>query len=181
MKAFIGLGNPGSPYQHTRHNMGFLVMDALAKHWDISFRKKTSLRAEVTERIVDGEKIFLCKPQTFMNASGDAVRELLHQSSLTPQDLLVIYDDADLPFGDLRLKPSGSSAGHNGMQSVLEVFPRSTSVARLRVGIGRPAHPDTPLDVWVLQPWSAQEKAQLPDILERAVKIVLDYLSQKTA
>lgn len=181
MKALIGLGNPGAPYQHTRHNIGFLVLDALAKQWNLSFRKKTSLRAELTEYTEGKEKIILCKPQTFMNASGASVQALLHQSSLTAQNLLIVYDDADLPFGTLRLKPGGSSAGHNGMQSILDTFPRGTSVARLRVGIGRPPHADTPLDAWVLERWSAQEEALLPDILTRAVKTILDYLSQKTA
>ncbi|KKU40924.1 MAG: Peptidyl-tRNA hydrolase [Candidatus Uhrbacteria bacterium GW2011_GWE2_46_68] len=161
MKAVIGLGNPGTTYAHTRHNMGFVVLDALAKHWNISFRKKSSLQAEIAEHVIDHEKIILCKPQTFMNVSG--------------------YDDADLPFGTLRFKDSGSSAGHNGMQSILDLFPSGTSLARLRVGIGRPTFPDIPLDEWVLKRWTPEEETQLPAILDQAIQVLLNHLSPKTA
>ncbi len=181
MKALIGLGNPGATYAHTRHNMGFFVLDALAKHWGISFRKKTSLQAEIAEHTLGHEKIILCKPQTFMNVSGKSVQELLHQSPLLPQDLLIIYDDADLPFGTLRLKDSGSSAGHNGMQSILDLFPSGTSLARLRIGIGRPTFPDIPLDEWVLKRWTPEEETQLPAILDQAIQVLLNHLPPKTA
>jgi len=181
MKVLIGLGNPGTPYKHTRHNMGFLVLDALAKQWQLSFRNKTSLQAEIAEHLFEGEKIILCKPQTFMNVSGKSVQALLHQSPLRPEDLLVVYDDADLPFGTLRYKESGSSAGHNGMQSILELFPNGTAIARLRIGIGRPAFPDVPLDEWVLKRWSPEEEQQLSTILDAAVQEILTHLSEKTA
>ncbi|HBK33989.1 TPA: aminoacyl-tRNA hydrolase [Candidatus Uhrbacteria bacterium] len=181
MKAVIGLGNPGTTYAHTRHNMGFVVLDALAKHWNISFRKKSSLQAEIAEHVIDHEKIILCKPQTFMNVSGKSVQELLHQSPLAPQDLVIVYDDADLPFGTLRFKDSGSSAGHNGMQSILDLFPSGTSLARLRVGIGRPTFPDIPLDEWVLKRWTPEEETQLPAILDQAIQVLLNHLSPKTA
>lgn len=181
MKALIGLGNPGTPYKHTRHNMGFLALDALASQWRCSFRNKTSFQAEIAEYVFEGEKIILCKPQTFMNVSGKSVQALLHQSPLRPEDLLVVYDDADLPFGTLRYKESGSSAGHNGMQSILDLFPNGTAIARLRVGIGRPASLDVPLDEWVLTRWSLEEEHQLPAILDEAVREILTHLSEKTA
>jgi len=165
MKLIIGLGNPGKKYERTRHNMGFLVVDKLAKELGAEFKNKTSYEAEVTQ----GETITLMKPQTFMNVSGRSVKSYASKHKISLDHILVVYDDADLAFGDVRYKTSGSSGGHNGMQSILDVFPKGTSIARVRVGIGRPKNPDVPLDVFVLQKWSEEENHLLPSVIESAI------------
>lgn len=176
MKAIIGLGNPGKEYEKTRHNVGFLVVDALAKKLGIAFRPKRAIQSEVAEGVMDDKRILIVKPQTFMNVSGKSVAGILAKYPVKDAELLVVYDDADLPFGDLRFKSSGSSAGHRGMESILNQFPKSTPIARLRIGIGRPENKDVPLDQFVLQSWSAKETAELPTIIELAIKKIESFL-----
>ncbi len=177
MKLLVGLGNPGQKYENTRHNIGFLVLDAFAKKYDEAFVNKKSYLCEFAQIMLDSEKTLLCKPQTFMNASGKSVLEILHKHPVTPEELLVIYDDADLPFGDIRFKASGSSAGHRGMDSVLSVFERGTAIARLRIGIGRPPHSDIPLEDFVLQSWTQSEKSQLEKIQSESIDHIEQFLS----
>jgi len=172
---FIGLGNPGTQYTNTRHNIGFLVVDELSKRLEISLRPKQTLEAEIAEGEVNEKKVTLCKPQTFMNTSGRSVQKIIKKYSAKPENLLVIYDDADLAFGDVRMKPGGSSAGHKGMQSIIDLFPSGINIARVRVGIGRPS-PDVPLDEFVLQKWTPAEKKQLPDVVGKAIDIVENLL-----
>jgi len=169
MKLFMGLGNPGMEYQHTRHNAGFLCIDALAKKHAITLGAKRSLEAQCGEGLINDQRVLLCKPQTFMNASGRTLQKILASYPITPKDVLVIYDDADLAFGDVRLKATGSSAGHRGMQALLDVLPPKTDLARLRIGIGRPTNSDVPLDEFVLQKWTQEEEEKLPEILNRAI------------
>lgn len=173
MKLLIGLGNPGTQFAHTRHNVGFLFIDALAKKIGIPMRMKRALEAQCGEGMLSDDRVLLCKPQTFMNASGRAIQKIMRAFPVEPADLIVIYDDADLSLGDVRFKLSGSSAGHRGMQSVLDQFPSRTPIARLRIGIGRPAHPDIPLDEFVLQRWSKEEENKLTEIIERALVRVM--------
>jgi PTH1 family peptidyl-tRNA hydrolase len=132
----IGLGNPGSDYAQTRHNAGFLVLDRLAAQWRLAWgtEKKFTSRTATTER--NGKRVMLCEPQTFMNASGEAVAALTSFYQVTPRNMLVVVDDADLPLGQLRLRPSGSSGGHHGLESIEEHL-GTRQFARLRVGIGR--------------------------------------------
>lgn len=169
MFIIIGLGNPGAEYKNTRHNVGFLVVDELAKHFDIEFRQKKSLEAEIAEGEINQERVVLVKPQTFMNASGRAVQKILKKYSAKPEDLLIVYDDADLKFGDVKMKPGGSSAGHRGMQSIIDALPAGAKIARVRVGIGRPEHSDIPLEDYVLQKWTPNEQEKLPEIVSKAV------------
>lgn len=175
MKLIIGLGNPGKKYDQTRHNVGFLVVDKMAKQMKIDFKNKTSFEAEVAEM----EGLALLKPQTYMNVSGRSVKAYMSKNKCQASDLVVLYDDADIPFGDVRFKQAGSSGGHNGMQSILDIFPKGTSIARVRVGIGRPPNPDMPLDKFVLQKLSAEEKKKLPEIIEKAIEKVREWKSQK--
>jgi len=170
MKAIFGLGNPGKEYEHTRHNVGFLVIDALAQRQGGEFTSKRSLEAEIAEVIINDERILLVKPQTFMNASGRSLIAVLSKYPVTLEDVTVVYDDADLAFGDVRVKASGGSAGHRGMESILSSIPKGSSIARVRVGIGRPSHPDVPLDEFVLGQWNAQEESALPAVINRAIE-----------
>ena len=136
-KLVVGLGNPGREYDGTRHNVGFAVADGLAKKLECSFRSKARFSAAVAETIVAGGKLTLAKPQTYMNRSGAAVVALLNWLKLTPADMLVVVDDADLPVGQLRLRGSGGSGGHNGLRSIIEALGGVEEFARLRIGIGR--------------------------------------------
>lgn len=175
MLLFIGLGNPGTQYEQTRHNVGFLVMDELSKRYGMQLRFKRALEAELAEGEIAGKPVMLCKPQTFMNVSGRAVQKLMKKRPIGAEEMLVIYDDADLPFGSVRMKTGGSAAGHRGMQSILEQFPSGTSIARVRIGIGRPDHPDMPLDEYVLERWSTKEKKELPKMIESAIALIEPY------
>ena len=136
MKLVVGLGNPGRQYAATRHNVGFMVIDRLARELNVAMTKKM-FNTLVGQGLVDREKIVLAMPQTYMNLSGQAVGALLNWHKLDPVDLIVVYDDLDLPAGTLRIRPSGGSGGHKGMQSIIEVL-GTENFARVRVGIGRP-------------------------------------------
>lgn len=135
MRLIVGLGNPGREYTHTRHNAGFDVLDIFAKkrHVRILNRQCHSLVGSFDHY---GEQIILAKPQTYMNNSGLAVGELVRKYHLQPSDVLVIYDDMDLPLGKIRIKPQGSSGGHKGMTSIIQHL-HSTEFPRIRIGIGR--------------------------------------------
>src|SRR5579883_2108407 len=137
MKLIIGLGNPGSQYEHTRHNVGFRVLDALASRQKWNWERRG--RALLASGTLVGEKVVLVKPLTFMNNSGEAVGELVRWYKVTAEDVLVIYDDLDLPVGRLRLRGNGSAAGHNGLSSIIQHL-HTNQFPRLRVGIGRPAN-----------------------------------------
>ena len=140
-----------------------------------TFRNKSTIEAEILEipeLPTSKSRLLLVKPQTFMNVVGRSLRAIMTKYPVSAGDVLVVYDDADLEFGDVRFKTGGSSAGHRGMDSVLSVFPRGTSISRLRVGIGRPSHPDIPLEDFVLQKWTKSEIDQLPRIIDLAVKTI---------
>lgn len=132
----VGLGNPGADYAQTRHNAGFMLADLLARRWRAEWAagKKFQSRLAKTER--DGRRVVFCKPQTFMNLSGEAVGALVGFYRLPQARLLVAVDDADLPLGEIRLRPGGSSGGHHGLESIAEHL-GSREFARLRIGIGR--------------------------------------------
>lgn len=132
----VGLGNPGADYAKTRHNAGFMLAELLAKRWraDWSAGKKFQSRVAKAER--DGRRVVLCEPQTFMNASGEAVGAMVKFYQLPLKNLVVALDDADLPLGEIRLRPGGSSGGHHGLESI-EQHLGSREYARLRIGIGR--------------------------------------------
>lgn len=136
MKLIVGLGNPGQKYVRTRHNIGFMVIDYLSEKLGIKV-DKIKFKSLIGEGFVGTEKIVLVKPQTYMNLSGEAVLDLIQWYKAEPCDLLVIYDDMDLPLGKLRLRLKGSAGGHNGMKSIIYLI-QSDSFPRLRIGIGRP-------------------------------------------
>ena len=136
MLAIIGLGNPGDKYDHTRHNAGFDVVTILSALWDIPL-KKLKCKALIGEGAVNGQKVVLIKPQTFMNESGLSVAEALNWFKLTPHEMLIIVDDIDLPFGQVRVRAGGGPGTHNGMRSILQCT-GSTEFPRIRVGMGAP-------------------------------------------
>ena len=174
----VGLGNPGREYQKTRHNIGFVCVDALARRWGLSFNRQRA-RAEIAEGVGCDRRVILAKPRTFMNNSGDAVRALMKMSNLTPADLLVIADDLDLPFGRLRLRDGGSSGGQRGIQSIVNQL-GTDKFPRLRFGIGRPPSGVDPVD-YVLSTFTSSEVAELPDLIDRMVAGVEVLLGQGIA
>ncbi|RKO68226.1 aminoacyl-tRNA hydrolase [Desulfofundulus salinus] len=159
----VGLGNPGPEYARTRHNVGFMVVDRLARDLDIKI-DQVFLCALVGQGQVAGRKLVLAKPLTYMNRSGEAVAALLNWYKLTPSQLLVVSDDLDLPTGRLRLRKSGGDGGHRGLRSIIELV-GSREFARLRVGIGRPSGPDYGVVDWVLSRFTEEEGP----LMEKAV------------
>jgi PTH1 family peptidyl-tRNA hydrolase len=170
-----GLGNLGRQYQHTRHNVGFMVVDQLAKRLGISFTRLES-KALVTKGDFQTQRLVLAKPQTFMNLSGQAVGALVKFYKVPPEQLLIVYDDADLPLGTLRMRPGGGSAGQKGMVSILERL-GTQDVPRLRFGIGRPPG-RMPASAYVLQDFSKAELELLPSLLDRSVDAILAFVSE---
>jgi PTH1 family peptidyl-tRNA hydrolase len=132
----VGLGNPGAEYARTRHNAGFIVAERLAERWRARWTQERKFSALVARAEHDDRKVILCQPQTFMNSSGEAVRALVDYYHLPLGNLLVLVDDADLPVGELRLRPAGSSGGHHGLESI-EQHLGTREYPRLRIGIGR--------------------------------------------
>ena len=137
MKIFVGLGNPGSEYAATKHNVGFMLADALAREL-VASNWREDFRALISDTFVDGEKVFLVKPLTFMNLSGEAVRPIMDYYKLTPDDLIVAHDDMDLATGVIRLRPKGSGGGHHGVESIIQHLGGNENFARIRIGVGRP-------------------------------------------
>lgn len=163
----VGLGNPGAEYARTRHNAGFLVLEEIARRasaeWNLE--KKFDARMARTER--DDRKVLLAEPQTFMNASGEAVGALMNFYRVPNRELLVIVDDADLPLGEIRLRAKGSSGGHHGLESI-EKHLGTTDFARLKVGIGRTKDGRREITNYVLGKFSKDEAKLLEKILQRA-------------
>lgn len=163
MKIVVGLGNPGREYAATRHNVGFMVVNRLARLAGATAVKKR-FRSEIVEGMLDGEKFVLVGPQTYMNLSGHAVREVVNWYHLPPDDLIVVADDLDLPFGTLRMRARGSAGGHNGLTSIFEQL-GTQEITRLKIGIGRgPGN----ASARVLSRFSPEEEKELPDVVERA-------------
>ncbi len=173
-----GLGNPGRQYQYNRHNIGFTVLDNLAEYLGTGFSRMES-KALVAKADHKGEHLILAKPQTFMNLSGQAVSSLQRFYKIPLDRLIVVYDEVDLDFGILRLRPSGGSAGHNGMNSIIDHL-GTQEFPRLRIGVGRPPG-RMDAAAYVLQDFSSTEEAELALIRQQAVEALLVYVSQGIA
>lgn len=170
MKLIVGLGNPGREYAATRHNIGFMVIDRLAQKLGVAV-DKTMFKTLVGQTRIDLEKVVLAKPQTYMNLSGGAVGALLNWYKLAVGDLIVIYDDMDLPPGRLRIRLEGGSGGHKGMKSIIEVL-GNESFPRVRIGIGKPAEPGFDGADYVLSRISGNEARIMEDSINLAVEAV---------
>jgi PTH1 family peptidyl-tRNA hydrolase len=173
-KLIIGLGNPGRKHAGNRHNVGFQCLDQLAETWSLSFSRRKH-KALLTQGEMAGLKVVLAKPQTFMNLSGDAVERMARFYQVPPENILVIYDDLDLPLGRIRLRPEGGSGGHKGMKSIIEHL-GTNGFPRLRVGIGRPTHGD-PMD-YVLSDFTLDERIAMDAAYERAISAVELWLTE---
>lgn len=167
----VGLGNIGSEYAHTRHNIGFDIADALAEAIGAKFESKR-YGAVATGRVKSAELVLL-KPSTYMNLSGEAVRYWMTTERIPLERVLVLVDDLALPFGTLRLKPKGSDAGHNGLKNIAQLL-GTTSYARLRFGLGND-YPQGRQVEFVLGHFSSEEQKALPELLERSCEIVKSF------
>ena len=172
MKLIVGLGNPGKEYAGTRHNCGFMVIDRLASklNIDVDQNKFKGLYAKVKYH---GEDIILLKPQTYMNLSGESVNAVMNFFKIDKEDLLVIYDDLDMPVGKLRLRKTGSAGGHNGIKNIIAHL-NSQDFKRIRVGIDR--HKYMNVADYVLSRFSKVESEAIEQGIENAANAVLDYL-----
>ncbi len=171
----VGLGNPGREYRESRHNVGFMLVDCLAERFKVAF-SRLEQRALVTKADQQGRQIILAKPQTFMNLSGVSTGALMRYYKIPTSQLLVAYDDVDLPLGTLRLRPDGGSAGHKGMTSIIERL-GTQEFPRMRIGIGRPPGRKEAAD-YVLQNFSTFEVETLTPTLERAADAALLFITQ---
>lgn len=168
MKYIVGLGNPGRRYARSRHNFGWMVLDDIAEMKGVTgWTKKWNGRRARTN------KLLLFKPQTFMNRSGNAVREMIDDTGADAEDLLVLMDDLDLNFGTVRLRPSGSAGGHRGLQSIIDAL-GTREIPRLRLGIG-PCAPDVPPREFVLQDFDEDESLVLTRVVRHAAEAALSW------
>ena len=172
IRLIVGLGNPGADYLETRHNAGFWFLDLLANHLSLSFRFEKRFNADEAKYRADGKDIFLLKPQTFMNRSGQSVGALARFYKLKPQQMLVVHDELDLAPGNNRLKQGGGHGGHNGLRDTINHL-GGNDFFRLRIGIGHPGNRDQVID-YVLHRPSAQDK----ELIEAANQGTLEIMPQ---
>lgn len=137
VKMIVGLGNPGSKYNDTKHNIGFMAVDRIVKDLDVNFTEDKNFKAEIGSDFINGEKIYFIKPTTFMNNSGIAVKALLTYYNISIKDMIIIYDDLDMEVGKIRFRQKGSAGGHNGIKSIIAHL-GTQEFDRIKVGIGRP-------------------------------------------
>jgi peptidyl-tRNA hydrolase, PTH1 family len=175
MHLIVGLGNPGAEYTQTRHNAGFLLVERLATQWKADWTNERKFSARLARSERQGKRVLLCQPQTFMNLSGESVGALMDFYRLPLAQLIVAVDDADLPFGEIRLRPGGSSGGHHGLESI-EQHLSSREFARLRIGIGR-QDGARQITNYVLGRFEATESGLLEKFLERAANQVECWLA----
>ncbi|MGK8510230.1 aminoacyl-tRNA hydrolase [Nocardia asiatica] len=166
----VGLGNPGPEYERTRHNVGFLVADVLAERVGGRFAVHKKSGADLLQARLDGRQVLIAKPRSFMNLSGRPVAALAKFFSVPPTEVIVVHDELDLPFGAIRLKRGGGEGGHNGLRSVSSAL-TTKDYLRARIGIGRPPGRQDPAD-YVLKPFSAPERKEVPVIVEQAADAV---------
>lgn len=165
VKLIVGLGNPGKQYENTRHNVGFWAIDDMSATWNIPMTKE-KWKAGVGEGLFQGEKVVLVKPLTYMNLSGESVRMALDWLKIDLKDFIVLYDDLDLPVGQLRLRRKGSAGGHNGIKSLIQHL-GTDEFNRIKIGIGRPTTPQ-PTANYVLSAFQAEEVEQMNQAVERS-------------
>lgn len=174
MRLIVGLGNPGPRYALTRHNIGFMVIDVLADAFAEGAKFKSEFKAETLKIQLGGQSVLLCKPQTFMNLSGESVQALVNMYKIANEDILVVHDEIDIPFGQLRFQSKRGAGGHNGIKSVHQML-GSDEYGRLRLGVGRPpvfvdddgqkVRGAMEVHEYVLHPFSKEEQNRLRDEL----------------
>ncbi|MBC5638407.1 aminoacyl-tRNA hydrolase [Ornithinibacillus sp. BX22] len=175
MKCIVGLGNPGKKYQNTRHNIGFMVIDELVARHNLDLNK-TKFKGLYTITTLKGEKVLLLEPQTYMNLSGESLRPLMEYYDIELEDVLVIYDDLDLPTGKIRLRQKGGHGGHNGIRSIIDQL-GTKDFKRIRLGVGRPVSPIPVVD-YVLGAFPKEEEALVKESITNAANACERWLEQ---
>lgn len=178
MKLVVGLGNIGTKYTFTRHNVGFMLIDSFALNNNLSFRENSRLKCLMTN-LRDGiDDYLLIKPTTYMNLSGEAVRAVMDYYKIAIEDVLIVYDDLSLELGKLRFRPNGSDGGHNGIKSIIQHL-GTKEIARLKIGIG--PQPNIPSEVFVLQNFAKEELENLKTTISRAKDGIICYYKEGIA
>ena len=166
----VGLGNPGKDYEFTRHNAGFLTLDHIAVEENAEI-KKLKYKALIGDTVISGHRCLLVKPQTYMNNSGEAVREISQFYKIPPEKIIVIFDDISLPCGKLRIRRKGTDGGHNGIKSIIYHL-NSDNFPRIKVGVGAKPHPDYNLADWVLSTFKKDELEELKKAITKATEVL---------
>jgi len=178
MKLIIGLGNPGKQYEKTRHNVGWVVLDKLSRALTSAlYSQNNKFKSEISEGEMNGKKIIFAKPQTFMNNSGEAIRTIIDFYKINPEnDLIVIHDDKDIPLGEVKIQKNKSSAGHNGVQSIINYL-KTQNFTRVRIGVA-PQDPNKIGDTakFVLKKFGLFEKKKLSEGIDKAVQIIIGII-----
>ena len=167
-RLIVGLGNPGREYEYTRHNLGFLVLEEFARKHQLKFAKSNLTAGLMAKGTVDDQEVVLLLPTTFVNNSGTAVKSLMVKKEIPASEVLIVCDDVNLDFGQMRIRDKGSAGGHNGLKSVIEHL-ETQEFARLRVGVGSPKTKDEMVD-FVLSEFTSPEKKALPTIMSSAME-----------
>jgi PTH1 family peptidyl-tRNA hydrolase len=175
MKLIVGLGNPGREYELTRHNIGFMAIDALAKRWNISLNEQ-KFKGLFGAGFVNGEKVILLKPLTYMNLSGESIRPLMDYYKIDVEDFIVMYDDLDIPVGKLRLRMKGSAGGHNGVKSTISHL-GTQEFQRIRMGIDRPQNGMKVVD-YVLGRFTSEEISDVNQSIEKTADACEEWLNK---
>ncbi len=176
MKIIVGLGNPGKEYETTRHNVGFMFLDYLEEKYNFKIQKNT-LDSKIEETVINGEKVVFAKPQTFMNLSGNAVVKLKNWYKVDEKDILIIFDDIDIPFGETKCKLNGSGGTHNGMKNIVQMM-STTNIARIKIGIGGIKNDKQDLANFVLSKFSNEQIEELNDVFDVADKKMQVFLDK---
>ncbi|MBS0620110.1 MAG: aminoacyl-tRNA hydrolase [Verrucomicrobia bacterium] len=177
-RLIVGLGNPGAAYEKTRHNVGFWVVDALAEKWGFSFRDASHVKGQLAQGGVRDQRVYLLKPGTYMNLSGESVRQCVDYFKVPFDQLIVVCDDVALPLGTMRIRSKGSSGGHNGLKSI-EAHLGTEYYARLRMGVGAPEREE--LADYVLGPFSKAERLIIDEKVREAVEVLDVWLLEGIA
>ncbi|HEN8904536.1 TPA: aminoacyl-tRNA hydrolase [Streptococcus agalactiae] len=174
VKMIVGLGNPGSKYNDTKHNIGFMAIDRIVKNLDVNFTEDENFKAEIGSDFINGEKIYFIKPTTFMNNSGIAVKALLTYYNISIKDMIIIYDDLDMEVGKIRFRQKGSAGGHNGIKSIIAHL-GTQEFDRIKVGIGRPNGRMTVIN-HVLGKFDKNDEIMISNTLDKVDNAVKYYL-----
>ena len=172
----VFLGNPGTKYNGTRHNAGFMAADAMAKELNVSINR-LRFRALTAQVTIGGEKVLLMKPQTYMNLSGEAVIQAARFYKISPEHIIVVSDDVAMPVGKLRIRKSGSAGGHNGLKNIIAQL-GTQDFPRIRMGVGAAPHPDYDMADWVLGTFKDQDAEDMQKLAERVPKAVQCYITE---
>ena len=173
MYLIVGLGNPEPEYSRTRHNMGFDVINRLSEKYDIKIEKE-GFKSQYGIGIIEGKKVILCKPQTYMNLSGDAIFEIMNFYKLQPENLIIIYDDIDTEIGSIRIRKKGTAGGHNGIKSIINML-NTEEFPRIRIGTSNPEDRSQMIE-YVISKVSNEEYKELQKGIEKGESAIIDIL-----